>query len=126
MQIMLETFAKKCNYVFMKKKSYFNLDKYISLFRALGDSNRMAIFNRICCCSQEGETQSNVKEVSTCCDLDLSVVSRHLSILREAGVLNARKDGKEVFYSINTKELATHLRQLADYLDSCDCEKTKE
>jgi len=86
----------------------------------------MAIFNRICCCSFEGEEQSNVKGVSTCCDLDLSVVSRHLSILKEAGVLSARKEGKEVFYSINTKELATHLRKLADYLDSCNCTLTKE
>ncbi len=126
MQIKLATFAKICNYGVMKKKSYFNFDKYISVFKALGDTNRMAIFNRICCCSHEGETQSNVKEVSTCCDLDLSVVSRHLSILKDAGVLNGRKAGKEVFYSINTKELATHLRQLADYLDSCNCEKTKE
>jgi len=110
----------------MKKKFSFDLDKYTSLFKALGDANRMAIFNRICGCTYEGEARSNVNEVSTCCDLDLSVVSRHLSILKEAGVLNARKEGKEVFYSINTKEVATHLRKLADFLDSCHCNLTKE
>lgn len=109
----------------MSKKCCLNIDKYTSLFKALGDSNRMAIFNRIFSCSQEGETLANVKEVSTCCELDLSVVSRHLSILREAGVLDAQKVGKEVFYSINAGELANHLRELADYLDSCESNKPR-
>ena len=103
-----------------------DLKDYISLFKALGDSNRMAIFNRIMCCSQEEKSDANVKEVSTCCDLDLSVVSRHLSILREAGVLDSRKEGKEVFYSINYKRLAKRLRELADQLDSCCCHLTSE
>ena len=106
----------------MKKKECLKIENYTSLFKALGDSNRMAIFNRILGCSQEGGTSTNVKEVSSCCDLDMSVISRHLSILKEAHVLSAKKCGKNVFYSINSKQLANRLREMADLLDSC-CNK---
>jgi ArsR family transcriptional regulator len=87
-----------------------------SLFKALGDQNRMALFERLC--SKKGK--NSVKELSTCCDLDLSVVSRHLAHLKKAGALNARKDGREVLYEVNGKELAANLRALADYIESLD------
>lgn len=106
----------------MKSRKSLNLKDYISLFKALGDSSRMAIFSRILCCSSEEKKNANVKEISTCCDLDLSVISRHLSILKDADVLDAKKEGKEVFYSINHKRLAKRLRELADILDSSTCQ----
>lgn len=94
--------------------------KYFSLFKALGDVNRLNIFSYLCSNFHEGENETNVKQVSSCCDVDLSVVSRHLSTLREAEILNSEKRGKEVFYSVNHKELASKLRELADYLDPQD------
>ena len=90
------------------------------LFKAMGDPNRMAILERLCSCSD----QTNVKELSTCCDVDLSVVSRHLSILKKSGVLKAEKKGKEVFYSINSKELVKSLRSIADFIENC-CKEEK-
>jgi len=85
------------------------------LFKAMGDPNRMAILERLCNCSDH----TNVKELSTCCDVDLSVVSRHLSILKKSGILKAEKKGKEVFYSINSKELVKSLRSIADFVEGC-------
>lgn len=102
-----------------KKDCCPNFSDFTALFKALGDSNRMTIFNRIFRCFREEEGSVNVGEVSSCCDVDISGVSRHLSILKEAGVLTARKQGKEVFYSIQAKELARRLREMADLLDSC-------
>lgn len=96
------------------------IDVLSSLFKALGEPNRMAIFNHLCQCSAQGNQHVNVNEVSTCCDLDLSVVSRHLSTMKKAGVLKANKKGREVFYSLNSKDIATLLRELADYLET-DC-----
>ena len=87
------------------------------MFKALGDANRLNIFRHLCDSSLEGEKTANVKEVSSCCDVDLSVVSRHLSILKDAGVVTAQKDGKEVFYTVNSKELAVKLREMADFLE---------
>jgi len=65
---------------------------------------------------------STVSEIADCCEIDISVVSRHLAILRDAGVLSARKCGKNVYYSVRYEELATTLRALADAFEAC-CER---
>jgi ArsR family transcriptional regulator len=95
-----------------------NFKKLTSLFKALGEPNRFTIFNQICSTSATGCKQTNVNEIKeSCCDVDLSVVSRHLSVLKDAGVLSAEKKGKEVLYSLNGPELAALLRKLADEIE---------
>lgn len=94
-----------------------NFKKLTSLFKALGEPNRLAIFSHICDCSASGAKQTNVNDIKSCCDVDLSVVSRHLTVLKDAGVLSAEKKGKEVFYSLNGPELAGLLRKLADQVE---------
>ena len=124
MQIFLDLFACRCKYEQMRSSSCFKkwtLKTLPSLFKALADPNRMAIFSHLCRCSRDGAKATNVNEVSTCCDVDLSVVSRHLSTLKDAGVLSAEKQGKEVFYSVNGAELASALRSLADYVETSCC-----
>lgn len=98
----------------------FEIDKLTSLFKALSDGNRLTILSHICKCSAR-KSAVNVGEISSCCDVDLSVISRHLSKLRDAGVLRAQKEGKEVFYSLEGKELARQLRALADFIEQSDC-----
>lgn len=88
------------------------------LFKALGAPHRLGLIMHLCSCSRQGTKELNVNEFKTCCDVDLSVISRHLAVLREANVLNANKKGKEVLYSLNGKELAKTLRELADFLES--------
>jgi len=85
------------------------------LFRALSDPNRIAIFTHLVLA---GFPQS-VTDVTSCCSVDFSVVSRHLRILREAGAVTARKSGKKVLYSVRTGVLVGFLRSLADGLESC-------
>ncbi len=105
----------------------FEFESLAPLFKALGDTNRMAIFQHICRCESQGLAGTNVKDVSTCCDVDLSVISRHLSTLKKAGVLTANKKGKEVFYSMNSSFLASLLRRVADIIESNSCcSPTKE
>jgi len=84
-------------------------------FKALGDSTRVAILARLA----QGCGPSTVGSVAGCCPVDLSVVSRHLRVLRDAGIVVAEKRGKEVFYSVRYDELARTLRQLADAIDAC-------
>ena len=89
----------------------------VKLFKALGDPNRVSILSKLveCCCP------TNVSEMAKCCPVDVSVVSRHLATLKEAGILEAQKKGKEVYYSIRAKELAEALRGIADMIESCSC-----
>src|SRR5690606_23421114 len=90
---------------------------------------RLSILDYLCKCARKGPTSANVKDVAGCCDVDLSVVSRHLSTLKDSGVLESEKRGKEVFYSVNGKRIAELLRAMADQIEgSCStgrCSPTK-
>lgn len=85
------------------------------LFRALGDPTRIRILVLLAGCAGP----QTVTGVARHCDVDLSVVSRHLAALREAGVLTARKEGREVRYELCYDRVARALRTLADALQAC-------
>jgi DNA-binding transcriptional ArsR family regulator len=85
------------------------------LFKALGDPNRLAILVAL----SDGGNERTVSDVASCCPTDLSVVSRHLRTLRDAGVVEARKQGKEVLYRVRFDALVGILRGLADALEAC-------
>ena len=93
------------------------LSRYLSprFFKALGDPTRVALLNRLA----ETGGELTVSELAKDSPIDISVVSRHLAMLRDAGILEARKRGKEVFYRICIGPLAALLRGLADALESC-------
>jgi ArsR family transcriptional regulator, arsenate/arsenite/antimonite-responsive transcriptional repressor len=85
------------------------------LFKALCDPNRLAILVRVA----ESCAPCTVSEVAECCPINLSVVSRHLAQLREAGILHAERRGKQVFYSARAQELVRTLRAIADAIERC-------
>ena len=62
-------------------------------------------------------------EVSECCSIDFSVVSRHLATLAQAGVLEPTKEGRVVRYRVRYSEVSAVLRGLADAIEECcpDC-----
>ena len=81
------------------------------LFNALGDEHRQ----RILLTFQAGErlTAGQLAEVST---LARPTVSHHLKILREAGVLEHEKQGKEIYFWINKAFMTTSLQSVLTYL----------
>lgn len=85
------------------------------LFKALCDPNRIALLARLAQCGRP----CTVGEISCCCPVDLSVVSRHLGILRDAGVLESQRKGKQVYYSVRFNEIAMTLRSIADAIEAC-------
>lgn len=81
------------------------------LFNALGDEHRQ----RILLTFQAGErlTAGQLAEVST---LARPTVSHHLKILREAGVLEHEKQGKEIYFWINKAFMTSSLQSVLTYL----------
>ena len=81
------------------------------VFVALGDEHRQ----RILLTFEKGErlTVGQIAAVST---LSRPAVSHHLKILREAGVLAAEKEGKEVYVQINRDVLLEALDNVRDYI----------
>lgn len=82
------------------------------VFVALGDEHRQRIlltFGRA-----EELTVGQIAAVST---LSRPAVSHHLKILREAGVLQSRKDGREIWYRVDRELLAGSLGAVLDYIE---------
>lgn len=85
------------------------------LFKALGDPNRITLLLMLV----EQCRTCTVGELAQCLTVDVSVVSRHLALLRAAGVLRAVKQGKHVYYAIQYDHLAETLRGIADAIEAC-------
>jgi DNA-binding transcriptional ArsR family regulator len=81
------------------------------VFIALGDEHRQ----RILLTFEKGErlTVGQIAEVAT---LSRPAVSHHLKILREAGVLEAERAGREVYLRINREVLEDTLSTVLDYV----------
>jgi ArsR family transcriptional regulator len=84
-------------------------------FKAMCDPCRIGILIQLA----ESCAPRTVTDIAGCCTPDMSVVSRHLATLRDAGVLHAEKRGKEVFYRVRYGELAATLRAIADAIETC-------
>ena len=85
------------------------------LFKALGDPSRVGLLARLAL-ADEPQT---VSEVADGAERDISVVSRHLAILRDAGIIECTRRGKEVRCTVRAGTLARTLRALADALEAC-------
>ncbi len=85
------------------------------LFQALSDPKRASLLVRLA--GERGpRTVSRIADGS---GVDLSVVSRHLAVLREAGVIRCVKQGKEVRCSLEAGKIARLFRDLAAALEAC-------
>jgi len=84
-------------------------------FKALSDPTRL----RLLACLAKCGRACGVGEVAECCSVDLSVVSRHLSALAAAGILESSKQGRAVSYRVRFVEMAATFRSLADAFDEC-------
>ena len=81
------------------------------VFAALGDEHRQ----RIMLLFERGE-RLNVGQVAEVSTLTRSTVSHHLKILREAGVLQSEKIGKEVWFWVDRDWLLTVFGNVVDYI----------
>lgn len=81
------------------------------VFTALGDEHRQ----RILLLFEKGE-RLNVGQIAEVSTLARSTVSHHLKILREADVLLAEKQGKEVYFWINHPFLEEALGNVLNYI----------
>ena len=83
------------------------------LMKALGEFNRLSLVYRLCEC----QAPQNVMCLCDCCSVDTSVVSRHLKVLTQQGVVTVEKQGRERNYSLNRTYVAARLRELADKVE---------
>jgi ArsR family transcriptional regulator len=78
------------------------MESKVEVFKALGDSNRVRILcmlsiRDLCVC-----------EINSVLNVSMSTISSHLKILRNAGLVSSKKDGRWIFYSLNKSDKAKH------------------
>lgn len=71
------------------------------IFRSLADPTRRALFERLC---REGE--KTVGALTARAGVSQPVVSRHLGVLKQAGLVRDRQDGRQTHYSAQPDALA--------------------
>lgn len=82
--------------------------------KALGEFNRLSLVYRLCDCKKP----QNAMCLCECCNVDASVVSRHLKVLTQAGVVKLEKKGRERTYVLDRENVAKNLRDLADQVET--------
>ena len=77
------------------------LKKSSMVIRALKHKLRQQILKLI-----HSKGSITVTEIYVKLRLEQSVASQHLAILRKPGIVNAKREGKKIFYSVNYSRLA--------------------
>ncbi len=81
----------------------------VEFAKAIADDTRQQIM-RLCCCQwmSVNEIVEALQQVSQ------PTVSHHLGILRGAGLVQVRREGKQVYYTLNQDRLASACCTLTD------------
>ncbi|MCA0173854.1 ArsR/SmtB family transcription factor [Bacillus sp. RAR_GA_16] len=82
---------------------------YTKVLQALSEPNRVKIIR---CLSESGENNCTAYTIKLM--LPKSTVSHHIKVLREAGLIQARVQGKEHFYSLRKSEIEHKFPGLLD------------
>lgn len=74
--------------------------------KAIADDTRQKIMSECCCC------WLSVNEIVQKIGFSQPTISHHLAILRDAGLVNIREEGKQTFYSLNQERIVACCGQL--------------
>lgn len=89
-----------------------NLEFGTVLMRAIAHNLRMRILQFI---ADKGEC--NVNQIYSSLKLEQSITSQHLRILRVAGLVTTRRDGKFIFYKVDKHRLSNTVKHVKAYMD---------
>jgi ArsR family transcriptional regulator len=88
------------------------LQESSELLRALTHPLRMQILEFI-----DSQDHINVNKIYNTLNLEQSITSQHLRILRNAGIVETTRDGKYIFYSINYEKVKSAMEAIDTFLD---------
>jgi DNA-binding transcriptional ArsR family regulator len=83
------------------------------LLTALADPMRQDLVQLL------ARAELNVGEIAERVTLSRPTVSHHLNLLRRAGLVRVRKQGREMYYRLNKEPIVSTLQGLLDSLTCC-------
>lgn len=79
------------------------------VFHALADHSRRAIFESL------ARGEAAVKDLTARFDISQPAISQHLALLKEAGLVTARRDGRRVYYRMEPRGMQPLINWIAQY-----------
>ena len=79
-----------------KAPAKYSAEDFLELLRALSDENRQNIIKLFF-----SEKEVCVNDIASHFTLSRPTISHHLNLMKRARLLKSRKEGKEVYYSVN-------------------------
>jgi DNA-binding transcriptional ArsR family regulator len=84
------------------------------IFQTLSDYNRLGIIRFIC------EKESSVGEIVKATRLSQPLVSHHLRVLKENGILETKRKGPFIFYYIRDKKILDAINLFLELFKNAD------
>ncbi|HPF50284.1 MAG TPA: metalloregulator ArsR/SmtB family transcription factor [Draconibacterium sp.] len=97
----------------IKELSVERLELAATMLKAMAHPIRIAILKHL-----EGGKKLTVTEIHELLQIEQSTTSHHLGILRDKGVLCAKREGKNTYYYLKYEMLS----QIIDCIHTCACE----
>ena len=85
------------------------LDQFARIGKALASPSRLALLDLLC------QSEKSVETLVAQSNLTLKNVSAQLRVLKEAGLVTSRKDGKYVYYSVSDDKVPEFWGTLQDF-----------
>jgi ArsR family transcriptional regulator len=92
------------------KKSLAYLSQTAEFLKIISEENRL----KILCILREEE--KCVCDIWQCLDLAQNLVSHHLKVLKDFGLVSSRQEGLKVFYKLNKEVVKKYLKLLDKFL----------
>jgi DNA-binding transcriptional ArsR family regulator len=87
------------------------------IFQALADPSRRAIFESLARWGGGGRAggEAAVKDLTARFDISQPAVSQHLAALKDAGLVNGRREGRCVYYRVEPRGMKPLIDWIAHY-----------
>lgn len=86
----------------------------LELLNALNDPSRQQIILLF-----EKQKEYCVSDIAQHFDISRPTISHHLNLMKRAKLLTSRKEGKEVYYSLNKEHVVEVLELIVNFLKGC-------
>ena len=92
-----------------------DFEKVSALFQLISDPTRLKIMWLLCHCEE------CVNDIACAVNMSAPAVSHHLRLLKQAGLLSSRREGKEMYYKLSGEAEAQLLHRSIDDIFDIQC-----
>lgn len=85
------------------------LEKAAAFFRAAGDPGRLQLLERL------GAGEACVSDLADVLGVGTSTLSQRLRVLRDVGLVQRRREGKQVYYTLSDQHVHSIIRAALDH-----------